>query len=81
MPLGMVISVGDDPSHILIDAVHSSGHLAEWNSSHPDLEKVGAGSRITAINGKAVSGPEMLEVLSSVQSRSRDETLTLRIEP
>lgn len=81
MPLGMIISAGDDCSHILIDGVHSKGHIAEWNNSHPDLQKVSAGDRITAINDKPVDGPEMLEVLASLQSRGGEETLTLQIEP
>jgi len=79
LPLGVVISVGDNSHHISIDTIWSTGLVAEWNKVSSADKIICVGDHITGLNGNVVEGPEML--LSSLQAISGDGPLSLCIEP
>lgn len=82
MNLGISISVDDHPSNLRIEALWSSGLLAEWNSTHPDAGRVCKGDYISSIN-KIGGHPEMLDEIDRVSKISihHNTELKLRIEP
>lgn len=80
-PLGLAVSIDDDPSYVSIDDIASVGLVAEWNKAQREELNVLVGDTIRRIGRCSGSGREMLGILTSIQSVNRGVVLELAIEP
>lgn len=80
-PLGLAVSIDDDPSYVSIDGISTPGLIAEWNSSKDDSLKVCVGDIITAVDDSSGSGRQLLHMMTSIQHFNRGAELQLQVEP
>lgn len=81
LPLGLAISLDDDPSFLTVDAITSPGLIAEWNTLQQEGQQVRVGDIITAINRCSDNGRQMLEMINSIRHMNRGAQLQLTIDP
>jgi len=80
-PLGLAVSIDDDPSYVSIDGISSPGLIAEWNHSQPGQFNVSVGDTITAVNRCSGNGRQMLDMLTSIHHLNKGAILQVKIEP
>jgi hypothetical protein len=80
-PLGLAVSIDDDPSYVSIDGISSPGLIAEWNLAHDESNKVCVGDIITSVGSSTGSGKQLLHMMTSIQHYNRGAFLHLTIEP
>jgi len=81
LPLGLAISLDDDPSFLTVDAISSPGLISQWNILQQEEQKVRVGDIITAINRCSDNGRQMLELINSIRHMNRGAKLQLTIDP
>jgi len=85
-PLGLAVSLEDNPNHVTIDGISSGGLIAEWNLSQDEALKVYVGDVITGVGSNSAvhcsgSGRQMLDMMTSIQHSNCGAKLHLRVAP
>lgn len=81
IPLGLKVSIDDDPGFVSIDGISDPGLITEWNSSRSEEFRVRTGDAITSVNRCSGNGRKLLDMLTSIQNVNRGAVMQLRIEP
>jgi len=81
LPLGIAVSIDDDPSYVSIEQVNSPGLIAEWNSSQTEEYRVNVGDTITAVNRCSGSGRQLLDILTSISKMNRGAVMQISVVP
>jgi hypothetical protein len=79
-PLGLAVSLDDDPSYVTIDDIATSGLIAEWNDSHSEESQVYVGDVIESVNRCSGNGRQMLNLLTAIDNLNQGAVLQVRID-